>query len=120
MLSGSGIPIFDFLSPSKVSIFEKYSFEITINRNPVFYNVVEDVAYYYLSEENANQYVDLNIKIASKDKFKYAVTSGNYDKEKGFYVDFEKPIDLIIYNDEAYYGILRQVPFCSYCRYFRW
>lgn len=82
---------------------ENYSFEITVNKNPVFYNVVEDVAYYYLSEENANQYVDLNIKIASKDKFKYAVTSGNYDEEKGFYVDFEKPIELIIYNEENYY-----------------
>ena len=80
-----------------------YSFEITVNKNPVFYNVVEDVAYYYLSEENANQYVDLNIKIASKDKFKYAVTSGNYDEEKGFYIDFEKPIELIIYNEENYY-----------------
>lgn len=99
-----------FLSQEEVEEIEKnlngeesYLFEITVDRNPVFYNTVESAAYYYISEENVNKYVDFNIKIASKEKFKYAVISENYDKEKGFYVDFEKPIELIIYNEENYY-----------------
>ena len=80
-----------------------YNFEITINKNPIYINNVEKVNYFYISEENANQYVDLDFKISSKEKFKYVVLDEKYDKEKGFYIDFTKTFDVIIFNDEVYY-----------------
>ena len=81
----------------------EYNFEIKINKNPIYNNNVEKVNYFYISEENANNYLDLDLKIRSKEKFKYVILDEKYDKEKGFYIDFLKPIDFIIFNDEVYY-----------------
>ena len=76
-----------------------------INKDNTYYNDVEDAYFYCLDVNDANSYKNLNLKIHSKEKYKYVILNENYDKEKGFFIDFNNPVDLIIYNDEVYYRI---------------
>lgn len=77
--------------------------ELKINNNQTYYNAVEDAYFYCIDVKDANSYKKLNLKICSKEKYKYVIDNDKYDAEKGFFIDFNKPVDLIIYNDEIYY-----------------
>lgn len=81
----------------------KLNVELKINKDNTYYNDVEDAYFYCLDVNDANSYKNLNLKIHSKEKYKYVILNENYDKEKGFFIDFNIPVDLIIYNDEVYY-----------------
>lgn len=82
---------------------QKFDLEIKLNNNQTYYNEVQDAYFYYIDVEKANTYIDLKLKILSKEKYKYVVNNEKYDEKKGFFIDFEKPIELIIYNDDSYY-----------------
>lgn len=82
---------------------QKLDIELKINNSQTYYNEFQDMFFYCLDTKDANSYKNLKLKIASKEKYKYIIDSEKYDNEKGFYIDFNKPIDLMIYNDEAYY-----------------
>ena len=82
---------------------QKLNIELKINNSKTYYNELQDWYLYCLDTEDANSYKDLRLKIASKEKYKYIIDNEKYDAEKGFYIDFNEPVDLIIYNDEAYY-----------------
>lgn len=81
----------------------KLDIELKINNNQTYYNAIQDIYFYWLDVKYANSYKDLKLKIASKEKYKYIIDNEKYDNEKGFYIDFTEPVDLIIYNDKSYY-----------------
>ncbi len=81
----------------------KFDIEIKLNNSQTYYNDVQDVYFYCINGNDANSYKKLKLKILSKEKYNYIIDNEKYDNEKGFYIDFLEPVDLIIYNDEAYY-----------------
>lgn len=98
-----------FLSKKKIAQIEAnlsqedYNFDVRINNNPVYFNSVENVYYFYLSEEYADKYVDLKLKFKSTEKFEYVVLNEKYNKEKGLFIDFEQPLEIILFNDIVSY-----------------
>lgn len=77
--------------------------DFLIDGNFTYYSGYQNTYFYYLSESNADTYKNLKLKISSKEKLKYIVLDEMYDKEKGFYIDFLKPISIMFYNDDVYY-----------------
>ena len=82
---------------------QKFDIELKINNSQTYYNAVQNMYFYCLDSNDANLYKKLKLKIASKEKYKYIINNEKYDNEKGFYIDFNEPVELIIYNDDAYY-----------------
>ncbi len=82
---------------------KKFDIELKINNSQTYYNDVENAYFYCIDSKDANSYKKLNLKICSKEKYKYIITNEKYDAEKGFFIDFNKPVELIIYNDEFYW-----------------
>ena len=60
----------------------KLNIQIKINGNEVYYNGVEDTYYYYITEKEDGNYINLKTKIRSKEKYKYVILDDRYDKEK--------------------------------------
>ncbi len=81
----------------------KFDIELKLNNNQTYYNAVEDAYFYCLDVKDANSYKDLNLKIYAKEKYKYIIDDEKYSTEKGFFIDFTKPVDVIIYNDKEYW-----------------
>ena len=81
----------------------KLNIELKVNNSRTYYNELQDWYLYCLDIGDANTYKDLKLKITSKEKYNYIIDNELYDNEKGFYIDFNNPVDVIIYNDECYY-----------------
>ena len=81
----------------------KLDIELKLNNNQTYYNAVEDAYFYCIDVNEANSYKKIKLKICSKEKYKYIIDNEKYNYEKGFFIDFNEPIDLIIYNDNVYY-----------------
>ncbi len=68
----------------------KLDIELKINNNQTYYHAVEDAYFYCIDVKDANSYKKLNLKICSKEKYKYVIDNDKYDAEKGFFIDFNK------------------------------
>ena len=79
-----------------------YVFELRIDSNKAYINFKENRYYFYMTEDNAGKYLDLDIDFCSKESYKFAVLNESYDKDKGMLIDFSKPIEVIIYNNQSY------------------
>ena len=82
---------------------QKFDVELKINNSQTYYNSVQDMYFYCLDVNEANSYNKLKLKITSKEKYKYIIDNEKYDEDKGFFINFNEPVDLIIYNDTSYY-----------------
>lgn len=76
--------------------------DIKINGNRLYYNNKEDVYYYYLDSSYQNKFYHLNIDMKANKRYKYIVNDDRYIEKQGYYINFEYPISLFLYNDKSY------------------
>lgn len=86
----------------KLKLDNSISIDIDINGEELFYNKKEKAYYYYLDSKYHNTYVDLDINIYGNKKYKYMIINEKYDVDKGFFIDFYRPINIFVFNKDTY------------------
>ena len=73
-----------------------------------YYNPVENMYYFLISEEYYEQKLKSKVKILPEEKaanFKYSILSDSYNPEEGFCIKFNESYEMIVFDDSNYYKI---------------